>query len=64
MIKRDESIEHINFSIPYAVIPVSFYTINENNNKLIISINGAITIYNFPFGNYSANTFIKNLNYC
>ena len=58
MIERDESIEHINFSIPYAVIPVSFYTVNENNNKLIISINSAVTIYTFPFGNYSANTFI------
>ena len=33
MIVRDESIEYIQFSIPYAVIPVSFYTINQNNNQ-------------------------------
>ena len=31
MIERDEIIEYIMFSIPEAVIPVSFYTVNANN---------------------------------
>lgn len=63
MIVRDENIEYIQFSIPYAVIPVSFYTINENNNKLNISgtENGVeyFSSYTFPQGNYTASTFIK-----
>jgi hypothetical protein len=58
MITRDESIEYIYFSIPYAVIPISFYQINENNNTLDVLENGINSSYSFPQGNYSANTFI------
>ena len=58
MIERDETIEHVLFSIPYAVIPVSFYTVNENNSILDVSILGVTTSYIFPYGNYTANTFI------
>ena len=58
MIVRDESIEYIQFSIPYAVIPVSFYTINQNNNLLNILENGITKIITFPQGNYNASTFI------
>ena len=58
MIERDETIEYVLFSIPLAVIPVSFYSINENNNVLNVSILGVITSYTFPYGNYTANTFI------
>jgi hypothetical protein len=57
MIERDETIEYIQFSIPDAVIPVSFYTINENNNRLDISENNIKTSYYFPYGNYNANYF-------
>jgi hypothetical protein len=59
MIVRDENIEYIQFSIPYAVIPVSFYTINQNNNTLNILENGTNKIFNFPQGNYNVTTFIK-----
>lgn len=59
MIVRDESIEYIQFSIPYAVIPVSFYTINQNNNQLNVLENGVYTSYVFTEGNYTASTFIK-----
>ena len=59
MIVRDESIEYIQFSIPYAVIPVSFYTINQNNNKLNVLENATYNTYTFPHGNYTASTFIK-----
>jgi hypothetical protein len=58
MIVRDESIEYIQFSVPYAVIPVSFYTINQNNNQLNILENGISKIFVFPQGNYNASTFI------
>jgi len=58
MIHRDESIEYISFSVPYAVIPVSFYIINENNNRLDINISDTITSYLFPYGNYNATYFI------
>ena len=69
MIERDETIEYIQFSVPDAVIPVSFYTVNENNCQLdVIEYDGAggsIT-YSvvFPYGNYNASYFMiefKNL---
>ena len=61
LIRKEDDIEYIMFSVPYAVIPVSFYTINENNNILVYTItvptatNATIT---FPQGNYNANQFI------
>ena len=58
MIVRDESIEYIQFSIPYAVIPVSFYTVNQYNNQLNIMENGILNTYVFPQGNYVLSTFI------
>jgi len=57
MIVRDESIEYIQFSVPDCVIPVSFYTVNENNSKLDVMINGVKTSYTFPYGNYNATLF-------
>ena len=64
MIERDETIEYIQFSIPDAVIPVSFYTVNENNCQLdVIEYDGAggslaYTVV-FPYGNYNASYFIN-----
>lgn len=61
LIRKEDDIEYIMFSVPYAIIPVSFYTINETNNTLVYSItnptatNATIT---FPSGNYNANQFI------
>ena len=57
MIERDETIEYIQFSVPDAVIPVSFYTVNENNSTLNVIENGIYTTYVFPY-NYNANYFI------
>jgi hypothetical protein len=62
LIKRDEDIEYIMFSVPYAIIPVSFYTINDTNNRLEILLNGATSIYTFRQGNYTANQFITEFN--
>lgn len=67
MIVKDESIEYIQFSVPYAVIPCSFYTINENNCQLNYSENsGPVQSVIFPLGNYNAiyfmTTFKKLMN--
>lgn len=66
MIVRDESIEYIQFSIPYAVIPVSFYSVNQNNNQLNImefilgtADSEIYNDYSFPQGNYNVSTFIS-----
>jgi hypothetical protein len=58
MIVRDESIEYIQFSIPEAVIPVSFFTINESNCLLNLIENGVTKVFSFTYGNYNANYFI------
>ena len=58
MIDRDESVEYIQFSIPNAVIPVSFYTINNTNCQLDVIENGVNKSYKFSYGNYNATYFI------
>lgn len=58
MIYKDDTIEYINFSIPYAVIPNTFYTINETNDTLVVVESGATTSYVFEHGNYNTNYFI------
>ena len=57
-IAMDDSIEYITFSVPNAVIPNSYYTINDNNNKLHITDFVDTTIYTFPKGNYNSTYFI------
>jgi len=54
----DDSIDYIQFSVPYAVIPNSFYVINETNNYLYVLQSAVTTQYIFPNGNYTAQTFI------
>ena len=53
---------HIYLSVVSCLIPFSFYNINDNNNKLIYSINGGMT-YNItiPIGNYNINDLVKYL---
>jgi len=57
-IVTDESIDFIYFSIPYAVIPNSFYIINETNNLLYVLQSSVTTLYTFPYGNYTCQTFM------
>jgi hypothetical protein len=54
----DDSIEYIQFSIPYAVVPNSFYVINMTNCMLQILQSGVTTTYMFPMGNYTSTSFI------
>jgi hypothetical protein len=58
MIVRDENVEYIQFSVPYAVIPISFYTINEYNRVLKVTENAITTTFTFPVGNYNATFFM------
>ena len=58
MIVVDENVQYVQFSIPDAVIPVSFYPINNTNCNLTVIENGITTTYAFPYGNYTANYFI------
>jgi hypothetical protein len=59
MIVRDESVEYIQFSLTDAVIPVSFYGINETNNCLVYNENGVKKVVYFNYGNYNATYFIS-----
>lgn len=54
----DDSIDYVQFNISSAVIPVSFYNINDTNNTLVIIENGITSSYVFPNGNYNANLFM------
>jgi hypothetical protein len=54
----DESIEFIHISVPYAIIPVSFYTINHTNNTLDMTFNNTRQTFVFQYGNYNVTLFI------
>ena len=55
---HDDSVEYIQYSVQSAIIPVSFYTINDNHNTLVITKNSITNTYVFPNGNYNATLFI------
>lgn len=46
-------------SVVNAQIPVSWYLINNTNNKFSITIAGIKSVYYFKNGNYNINTFIS-----
>ena len=56
----DDSIAAVYFSIPYAVVPNSFYNVNSTNNVLYVQdiLIGTLTTYTFPVANYGAGSFI------
>ena len=49
MIERDENIEYIQFSVPNAVIPVSFFIIHNTNCQLDLIENGVAATYKFEY---------------
>ena len=59
LLDQDDSVAYVEFSIPYCVVPVSFYQINETNNMLQVTENGSTSNYYFPYGNYNVEYFIK-----
>jgi hypothetical protein len=54
----DDSIDYIYFSVPYVVVPNSFYIINYTNNKLYVLQSAVTTLYEFPVGNYTSQSFM------
>jgi hypothetical protein len=54
----DPSIQSVTISMPYAIICNSNYQINQYNCKLDMNVNGVFVTYNFPYSNYSSDTFI------
>ena len=58
MISPDDTIEFVHLSIPYVVIPVSFYNLNYTVNTLVIVVSGVTTKYTFTRGNFSSSTFM------
>jgi hypothetical protein len=56
----DDSIAYVQVSIPYIVIPVSFFQINETNNMLEVIENGLTYQYFFEYGNYNAQEFMTD----
>ena len=58
MIYKDDTVEYIQYSIPYCIIPVSFYQINDTNNTLKIIWNGLTIEKIFESGNYNAAYFM------
>lgn len=54
----DDSIDYIYFSIPYVVVPNSFYIINYTNNKLYVLQSAVTSLYEFPVGNYTSQSFM------
>ena len=54
---KDKNIIHNSISVLHAEIPFSWYIINANNNKLVLSTGS----YSFAYGNYNANSFMVYL---
>lgn len=53
-------VTHTTIKCLHAEIPYSFYVVNEYNNLLSITDKfNEIQLYQIPFGNYNANTFMK-----
>jgi hypothetical protein len=58
-IKADRTTIETRVSVCHSQFPVSWYLINNTNNKIYITINSVQTIYYFPNGNYDVNLFIS-----
>jgi uncharacterized protein with beta-barrel porin domain len=54
----DNTVEKITVSMPYALLVNSNYIINQYNNRLSIQIGGFVDNFDFPYGNYSASSFM------
>lgn len=59
LIDVNEDIENVYISVESAVIPLTFYQINEYNNYLPINLNSAWFNLVIPYGNYNVQTFIS-----
>jgi len=64
MIVDDEDIEYIEYGVNNAQIPVSFYTINDTNNRMSIYYPNTLTTVNYDldYGNYNTTYYIQQMN--
>jgi hypothetical protein len=51
----------VSVSVYSFIMPIAFYIVNENNNKLNIEIDNVIYSYTIPVGNYNINELITKL---
>jgi len=58
MVLQDDETLYTYFYFTSVIIPASFYNINENNNKLVITVIGITYTYLFDYGDYNALDFI------
>ena len=60
VLKIDKNSIEMKLSLVNAQIPVSYYLINDSNNRIAISVttDHNFMTYYFPYGNYNVNTFI------
>ena len=56
---QEEDIEFVYLSVPYVSLPVSFYNIDYQNNRLDMIVSGMSISYIFRSGNYNALTFMN-----
>lgn len=56
----DDTVQAATLSMPYAILCNSNYQVNYTNCRLDID-NGGLVSYNFPYGNYAADTFMQTL---
>jgi len=59
LLKMSKDAIEMRLELVNAQIPVSWYLINSTNNTYIITVGATATTYQFPSGNYNANTFIS-----
>ncbi len=57
---NDDDIEYAYVSVPYCVIPNSYYNVSSSNNGLDVLVNGITTTYTFPEGNYNSLSLIND----
>jgi hypothetical protein len=55
----DDTVQTATLSMPYAILCNSNYQINYTNSRLDILESASTVSYNFPFGNYAADSFMK-----
>lgn len=55
----DETVQTATLSMPYAILCNSNYQINYTNSRLDILESATNISYEFPYGNYAADTFMK-----
>lgn len=59
ILQIDKKSVEMKLSVVNAQIPVSWYLINDTNNRIYFIVNGVPNNYLFPNGNYNVNTFIS-----